>query len=83
MVAASIHQRDVPTLVWYECLNVYVCLLVFAGCGRVCKFTGVLIIIVPTGNFGFVSCVGFCVLYVRSLHLGLNYFPRVNASSVC
>ena len=34
MEAASIHQRDIPTLVWYECVNVYVCLLVFAGYGQ-------------------------------------------------
>ena len=82
MVAASIHQRDIPTLVWYECVNVYVYLLVFAGCGRVCEFTGVSIILVPTGNLGFISYKGFYALYVRSLRIGLNYFPRVNASSV-
>ena len=82
MEAVSIHQRDIPTLVWYECVNVYVCLLVFAGCGRVCEFTGVLIILVPTENLQFISCEGFCELYMRSLRIGLNYFPRVNASSV-
>ena len=82
MVAASIHQRDIPTLVWYECVNAYICLLVFAGCGGVCEFTGVLIILIPTGNLGFISYEGFYVLYMRSLHIGLNYFPRVNASSV-
>ena len=82
MEAVSIHQRDIPTLVWYEFVNVYGCMLVFAGCGRVCEFTGVSIILFPTGNLGFISCEGFCVLYVRSLRLGFNYFPRVNASLV-